>query len=194
MRWGIRRISRSSIIYILGDLLAKGSALFLIPIYVRFLTQAEIGLLALLGAVIAVLRAVFALGLGAAVTRFYQEFEGDRQADAYTASLWWVRFLLAGAMCFGIVLSVGAVPETLMSQLPRDMLRTAVIVGFLQSNIEIPLSRFIIREDPVRYRTFTFFQFLVTATLAIGFVVGLNMKLWGVLWAYVVSYGVWTAV
>jgi O-antigen/teichoic acid export membrane protein len=166
----------------------------LIPIYVRYLTQADVGTLVFLEAIAIAFSRIFHLGLGQAVKRFYLEYEDGREADAFAASIWWVAFLIAGLGCGVLSFSASYWGLVLTKQVLPYYVVLAIVGAFLRSNFNIPLQRFIIRGEPVKHGVFTALQFLTTTGLIIYLVVGESLGIEGVLWGEVVSYALWTVV
>ncbi len=189
-----RTLSFDAVVYAAGSLLSKGAKFLLIPIYVRFLTQAEVGMLVFLEALIVALSRVLSGGLAQAVKRFYIDYDDPREADAFTASVWWASLglaLVGGAGLYGAVQAQGHV---LSAQVLPRYLALAVIAAALQGNFNVPLHRYIVRKEPLRHGLFTLFQFLTTTGLILFFVVRRGWGLDGVLWGYILGYGVWTLV
>ena len=87
------RFFRSTLIYAVGDLLTKGARIVLIPYYIHSLTKDEIGLWAVLQVVVLATWTLLAFGFGAAIQRFYNDYE-DR-GDQFVSSLWWSRMMLS---------------------------------------------------------------------------------------------------
>jgi len=96
----LRFLLKHSSIYGLGNLLSKAVAFLLLPLYTRFLTPTDYGVLELIDATSALAGVVIGLGIYGAVTRFYYEIEpGGRGRLISTV------YLIAFAMC-----AVAAVP------------------------------------------------------------------------------------
>lgn len=69
----IARVKRQSGAYALASLVGPGTGVLLLPVYTRFLTPAEYGLIALLEVIALVLGAIFSLGMPAAIQFYYTE-------------------------------------------------------------------------------------------------------------------------
>lgn len=67
----VRRVAGSSFIYTITTLLQKGIGFLLLPLYTRFLTPEDYGVLAVVGAISSFLLVFFSLSLHGAVTRYY---------------------------------------------------------------------------------------------------------------------------
>jgi len=68
---------KNSITYGLGAILTKTVGFFLIPIYTRYLTVEEYGMLALLNVILLLISFIFLLGVSSASMRFYFDLNAD---------------------------------------------------------------------------------------------------------------------
>lgn len=183
---GIGRFLRFSLIYSLGDLLAKGARILLIPIYLSVLTPAEVGELAILQAIIFCTWTLLGFGLAYAAQKYYHDYGAD--GDSMFGTVWLAR-LIAGLPFYGLLLLVGWGLNQMTSEslaLPSVLL--AITAGYLKGGINIVEFWLNIREEPVRYRAFTFFQFLLTSVLIITFVVVFKLGVFGAILGELVSY------
>ena len=84
----LRRLARTGAAYQVGEALAKGVAVLLLPVYTRHLTQADYGTADLLLTLVILVSLIIRLGLVEAFVRFYYEDaepgERDRVARAAT--------------------------------------------------------------------------------------------------------------
>lgn len=188
----VSRLFRSSLIYALGDLLTKGARVVLIPYYMASLTKDEIGLWAVLQVAVLATWTLLAFGFGAAIHRFYGDYE-DR-GDAFVASLWWSRMALALLPVAGIA-GIGYLYATQFSEsMTVPLILMAVAAGYFRASMSLTEQWFIIQEKPAAYRTFTFLQFLTTTLLNILFISGFGWGVTGAIGAELISCMVWCVV
>ncbi len=103
MERSYRDLLRHSGVYGLGHILARLASVLLLPVYTRFLTREDYGILAILDLTVALLAIVLASGTVRAVARYHFETESERERDA----LWWTG--LALLVVTGVVLLAPAV-------------------------------------------------------------------------------------
>ena len=115
MRIEIRRLSRETLIYGTGLLLARGIGFLLIPLYTRYLSPADYGVLDLIELASFILGCVFLLGIDEALLREYHMGTDPEQKAAVTATALW--FSLGYAACVVVLL------------LPFSQLLTKVLIG-----------------------------------------------------------------
>ena len=186
------RFVRSSLIYALGDLLTKGARIVLIPYYMASLTKDEIGLWAVLQVAVLATWTLLAFGFGAAIQRFYHQYE--KQGDAYVASLWWSRMVLSllPAAAIGAIGYVYAIRYSESMTVPLILM--AVGAGYFRASLNLTEQWFIIQEKPASYRTFTFLQFLTTTLLNILFISGFGWGVTGAIGAELLSCMTWCVI
>ena len=78
MAYSLRSIVKGTTIYTTGQLLIKASGFILIPIYTRFLTTDDYGVIGIVSVVVAIMTAALSLGTPQAQTRFYYDHHDDK--------------------------------------------------------------------------------------------------------------------
>ena len=126
-------------------------------------------------------------GLAFGVQKYY--FEYEENADAMASSLWLAR-LIGGLPFLGLLLILATtLHRWTENTLPLNLLLLSLTGGFLRGGINITEFWLNIREEPVKYRLFTFGQFLLTTLLIIYLVAVRKMGVAGVVWGELLSYG-----
>ena len=197
----LKRIASSSGLYALGEVLNRGLAFLLLPIYTRYLPQAEYGALDLFNAFSGVLFACLLLGMPSALTKvFHQDCKGDgeRSRVLFTAlSLDLPLLLVGGGMLFIFAEPVGRwiIGTDGMGGLVRLVVATAVSASL----VAIVLSSFRARERAMAFVVINLLQFVPAMVLNIVLVVHFELGVEGVLWGNLISslislpVGVWLA-
>src|SRR5262245_59638347 len=97
---GLRAIGRNAIIYGFGNVMARGVGFFLLPVYTRYLTPADYGLLALLDLTVDIAAMLFSKGLVSGVTRFYFKTSDEGERKTIVCSAWVLEISLATGATF----------------------------------------------------------------------------------------------
>jgi O-antigen/teichoic acid export membrane protein len=79
MAYSLRSILRGSSIFAVGQILTRATGFFLIPIYTRFLTPEDYGIIGILSVVVGLTTSVLSLGASQTQMRYYHEYEEDRR-------------------------------------------------------------------------------------------------------------------
>ena len=189
---GIGKFLRFSLIYGLGDLVTKGARIILVPFYVAVMTQAEVGELAILQAIIFCTWTILGFGLGFAVHKYYYEY--GENGNAMVSTLWLAR-LIGGLPFYGLMMLAGYGFYSLGDEsIALTLILLAITAGFLKGGLNVVEFWLNIREEPIKYRAFTFAQFFLTTLIIIYLVAFAKLGVLGVILGELISYAVFVFV
>jgi O-antigen/teichoic acid export membrane protein len=80
----LRVLARSSALYTVGNLAPKVGAFVLLPIYLRFLSRSDYGIVALLTTVSGLMTLILTFGLDGALMRLHFDFQGNARIALYS--------------------------------------------------------------------------------------------------------------
>jgi O-antigen/teichoic acid export membrane protein len=176
----VRRLAGKSVVYGLGTVLLRGVGLLLLPLYTRYLTPQDYGVVALAATLTAFLGIVYPLSLYSAVGRFYflASSEGERRRTNGTI---WIAILFLGFAMSAVLDRVGA---PLFAWLYADLafspfIRMSIWTAFLSLFSVVPLSLLQAKERPGAYVVWSTASLVVTVGLIVVFVVALRQGAYG---------------
>jgi O-antigen/teichoic acid export membrane protein len=195
----IKRLARHSAIYGLGGIVSRILAVFLLPLYTRYLRPSDYGAIETLLALSAVLVTVLRLGISSAFFRFYFDAKTDEERVTVVRTSFW--FTMASAtlgLVAGVVLA-SPISHVLFGTGDRAGLVRAAFVGlWAQMNYEQLTSLFRVEERSVGFVLATLANLLVTVGATVVLVVGLHHRALGVVvgnftgtlavWAVLLAY------
>jgi O-antigen/teichoic acid export membrane protein len=171
----LRSLVRGSVAYSIGNLLPRVGNFLLLPIYVRFLSPADFGSIALVTSVSSLLAIGFRLGLDGSLMRLHFTDVDPRRQD---------RLLTTVATVTTVAAAIGAVLTAWLSWLLFAQLFAglefwpfgafAVAIAFAMTFVYLPATLFRAREQPIPFLSFTAGQFGVTAAVTLLLVVALH--------------------
>lgn len=82
----IKSFIKNSFIYTIATVLTRGIAIFLVPIYTRYLTPAEYGIIDYFMILASIINLTIALEISQAVARYYQDAVGMKEKRSYVAT------------------------------------------------------------------------------------------------------------
>lgn len=183
-----RRLLKGSATYGLGSIAQKGIGFALIPVYTRFLTPSDYGIVAVTTAVGTVFTILFGLGLHGAVTRQYYDYgEAKSELGEYLGTVYSF-FVVAGLAMLGGLLLVGDTAfSRLLKSIPFDPYIKLTLWGSLfLAYSPMLLSLYRAREQAGRYVALSLLQTLLSLGGVVYFVVVLQRgalgKVQGQLW------------
>lgn len=178
MLTSVIRVMRHSAVYSLGALAEKGVAFFLVPLYTRFLSPADYGVLGMMVAVMAPLMILSEMGVtnGLAMT-YYDSKEKSERAKAVGTAL---TIAVIGAVVLSAVTLAAAGS---LSQLFFDTgkytlhFRLIAFASLFEVLLLVLLSTLRVQEKSRQYVLIILFKFLLSAGMNVIFITVLG---WGV--------------
>jgi O-antigen/teichoic acid export membrane protein len=166
-----KRITKHSLIYGLGSIIGNVISFFLIPLYTRFLTTTDYGLLSSMTAVDSVLSIFFTLALQGAVLKFYFDYEGIKRKEML-GSIWLFQMLFALIISILLYLYSGNLATLVFKDLRmQPYLKLVVIRVFFAVGGLIPLAIYRAQERSLKYISLIFLTAILGVFFNIYFVV-----------------------
>jgi len=190
----IRQLGKHAMVYGVGIAVGRLAGLIMLPIYTRFLTQADYGVLELLTVTVDFLGTIASVGIGSAVFKFYTDAETDdeKRALVSTASL----ALMGLTACLALLGFVGA-PFLSDIVLGADgqarYFQLFFVIYLLQSIEAIPLLYLRARNRSVAFATINVVRLILSLSLNIYFVVHLRLGVPGVLYSSLITGAVFSS-
>lgn len=184
------RLSKHSLIYGLGVTISQLIGFFLLPLYTRYLTPSDYGVLELLGVTGGILGIILVMGLSSAL--FMSYFKYDNEENRKTVVSTTLIFLTATSLCFTLILMVAA---SNFSSLFFDStqytfyFQVIFLTLFFDTAIVIPLEVFRIREESKKYVVVSLVRLLMSVGLNIYFIVVLERGVLGILESGLITAG-----
>src|SRR6188508_3554626 len=91
----MRRLGRHSAVYGLGGLVSRILAVFLLPLYTRYLTTSDYGQIETLIALVTVLTIILQFGISSAFFRFYFDADDDAGRRLVLRTSFWFTMTMA---------------------------------------------------------------------------------------------------
>jgi O-antigen/teichoic acid export membrane protein len=169
----IQRLGKSSAIYTITTILQNGIALFLLPLYTRYLTPDDYGILAVVNSINGFLTIFLMLSLHGAMTRFYFDyrFEPEKLKAFWGTILTFILIFSMGAG--GLLILFGQILfKPVIGEIPFwPFVALGIGVVMFQPFFSIYLGLLQTREQAKKYAIFSLTQFIINLALAISLVV-----------------------
>jgi O-antigen/teichoic acid export membrane protein len=163
-------LARHSVIYGFGSLVSRFLAVLLLPIYTRYLSPADYGLIETLIALSAILTVLLAAGVKSAFFRFYfDEPEEAGKRRVIRTSFWFTMVMGTVGLAVGLVLA-GPISELLFGTGDHaDLVRAAFVGLWAHVNYEQMTSLFRVEQRSTAY--------LIATLINLGLTVGATVLL-----------------
>jgi len=188
MSTGKNRIVSHTSIYMIGDILRRGVSLIMLPIYTRFLTPADYGVVELLSMVLDVASILFSARVGQAVFRYYCTSNSEDEKKSIIASALLLSVLLDIIGAVIVIVLAGPLAIAVFSDIGyKHYIVLFAITMFLTPLVEIPLIYIRAQQKPWLFMAFSITKLVLQLSLNIYFIVFLEMRVEGVIYSAVIS-------
>jgi O-antigen/teichoic acid export membrane protein len=182
----LKHLIKHSAIYGMGGVLNKLIGFVLLPIYTRYLTPTDYGILSLLGVSSSIAVIIARLGLGSAMFREVI-YHGSDERMVESTTLY---FLLGeSALCFGILFIWSPQVSNLVFGTPEytHLVRLVFLTGFLNTFEVVVMAKLRLRAQSAFYSFLSVAGFLIGITLNLYFIVVLHRGVEGLVAAGLIS-------
>lgn len=178
----LRKMGRHTLVYTAGIIIGKIASFVMLPVYTRYLTPADYGVLELLGMTIDVIGMITGIGLVAGVFKFYSAEKDAAEKNEFIST--------AAASVVGLAAVTSLVGSALAPELSKLIfgadanpfyLRLYFLLYFLQNFEYVPLLLIRAENRSVLFVTVNAVKLVAMLSLNILFVVYLRMGIEGVL-------------
>jgi O-antigen/teichoic acid export membrane protein len=177
----VRELGKQLAIYGAGDVAVSAVNLLLLPIYVRYLSERDYGVLGLLGAVEVIAKIFFRLGLDGSFMRLFYEHDTDRGRQRLASTIF---FFLLGIN--GILLTVSLVSSPWLARVVFDdgaatlALQLVLLNTFAIGFTFIPFHVLRMEQRSTEFSLLTVLRSVATVVLRLALVVGAGLGVMGV--------------
>lgn len=182
-------------IYALGNILRNAVSFIMLPIYTRYLTPADYGVIELLSMLIDFVSIIFGMRLGEAIFRFYSTTTSDKEQKTVISSSIFLSVLLNGVGAILVVLFAKPLAHLVFGDYAlAEFVKLFSLTLILQAFIEVPLIYIRAQERPWLFIGFSLFKLVLQLGLNIYLIVIKGMHVEGVIYSALISGGVMAVV
>lgn len=172
----IKRLAKNSMGFGIGTILTQAIGFFLLPIYTRYLTPSDYGILSIATVVSSILAIILIFGQHGAISRFYYDYHRDStKLRDYLSTICLSVGLISFALCIAFCLLGDSFFSIFLTDIP---FKPYIILIIWSAFLGIPLNfTFVIlqaRERSYAYSVINIVKFLISTVLIIFFVVVLR--------------------
>ena len=182
-------IAKLSFAYVLGDLFRYGATYLLAPIYTRYLSIDEFGVLAITSVIHSVGYAVLSFGLLGAAFRFFFSFETELERKRFYGTIWLFLVIFSGLFTLILDYSGREFFNYIFKQIPFfPYISITIFTTYLRICFElIPFQIFRASEKATLYLRFSSLSVIISVGLQLLMVVVFEQGIVGLLLANLFS-------
>ncbi len=183
------RLSRDTLVYGLGFVLARMGGFIMLPIYTRYLTPENYATLQLLMMSLDVATILLAGGVTAGVSRFYFKRDTERDARAVVVAAWLLMTVFNLVGTAALIIASPLIAERVLADPSADFLVVIIAISYaLDPCITLPMLLMEIRQRAGLYTIASLVRLTLQIGLNVLFVVGLEQGVEGILWSTLITY------
>ncbi len=171
-------------LYVSGEILQKGLAFLLVPVWARFLTPYDYGIIGTLAAFSGVLLTLFVMGLQGAIVRYFYDYADDtgQQKNFITALVLFQMVLPSIALLALNIWGPRLWDIFFKANFPFDpYVRLMLWSTYVASLLQIPLALYRAQQKAISVVYAQYGQFFIAVISHLVFLVGLRWGAYGVL-------------
>ncbi len=184
----LKKLLKQSSVYGIGAVVSPMISFIMLPIYTRFLTPDDYGLLALTGVVSVFMQSVFSLGVSQGLIRIYFVYKDkEEQNEVATTSIYFG--VLSSVIIVLILYLLAPVISPILFKVENaeTLFKLLIYIFFVTSTSSKFAAVFKSEEKAGLYTVFNIATLVLTLSLNILFVVVLERKVVGILEAGLIS-------
>jgi O-antigen/teichoic acid export membrane protein len=195
LRQKLQNLSKNFAIYGAGDVAIQAVNVLLLSVYVRYLTKADYGVLALLGSVEAITKLFFRWGVDGAFMRFWYECEDSAAHKRLSSTLFFFLLTVNGVLLLLALLVAPLLSGWLFESRTYTLALQLVLLNtFAIGFTFIPFHVLRIENKSREFSALTFARSAATLILRVILIVGLGWGVMGVVIADILVTAVMLAV
>jgi len=186
----VQRVGKDTVLYGLGTVIARVASVALLPVYTRYLTPANYGLLQLLELAAEVTSILFVAGSRAGMLRFYYRTESgdERKRVVSTAFLLEMALATAGALVL-MTLASPVWEYALAGEGTPELVRLAALSFLLSTMHNAPLSYLQAKQRAAAFTGVLIGKLVLQVVFNLLFLVHLEMGVRGMMLSSVIANG-----
>jgi O-antigen/teichoic acid export membrane protein len=190
----LNRFARHTVVYTLGNVLYRGGAFLLLPLYTRLLTPADYGVIDLISITTYLIQTLLSSGIAHATMRFYFEYENEEEGRAVVSTSLIVTFVVNLAVALLLSLTAPFVSRVLFHTPDHALAIRIVWIGMvLEISREICLGFIRAREQSLIFAAAALTQLLTQVGANLITVWYLRMGVLGIFVGnFVAVLSIWT--
>jgi O-antigen/teichoic acid export membrane protein len=176
-----------------GSIASRMVGFLMIPVYTRYLTPTDYGVLELVSLTIDIIGMFAALGVNSAVTRFYYEYKEQSEKDEVITTALLSTLALASLPTIALILGAKWLSSIVFNDPQYSFYFQLLLASnFLDLIVMIPMTVLTIREKSRIYVMFSMLRLVLSLSLNIYFVVVLQYGVVGILYSSLISVSITT--
>lgn len=181
----IKNTVKNTLLYSVGNISGKLSGIILLPLYTKFFSLEQFGLLALLEVSYQFIQAISGFGIKSAIARFYWDTDtkGKEKSLFYTSYIFNIIVSFITIIFFFLIIKNFS-HVIFKAEISRELTLIFLSSAFLRLLVDTPMLLLRIQQKAFRQTTVQIIVLVITVALTVYFIGTLKMQLEGIFLAH----------
>jgi O-antigen/teichoic acid export membrane protein len=184
------KIIKNTTLYTIGNIIPKAAGFFLLPIYTRYLTPADFGIVSSMQVLNTILAIVFTLAVDRSIYRLYWDYKTKKEKRDYLGTIVVSLVIIATIMLVLLFLFKGIVGLLYKSIPFYPFYMYAILAAYFSVFARVPKIYLQLNQKAGSFVILSIIQFVANTAFILWFIVGLKAGAEGMLKGQMVGYGI----
>jgi O-antigen/teichoic acid export membrane protein len=190
LRKTVKELGVHSIVYMVGGAASTFASIILLPVYTRFLTTADYGILEIIDNVRGQFVVILLAGLVPAMAKFYKEADSENQQQTVISTSFWFVFVMGLAWLIGLFLFDDLLARFLLGNVQATVyIDLGIILLWIQAIFTTGRNYTAIRKQSKLFLLVSLLKLGINVGANLYFIVGLGLGAKGMLLGELLSSG-----
>ncbi len=184
----LKFLLKHSSIYGIGTVVSQAVGFLLLPLYTRFLTPSDYGVLSLINITKDIIGLIVTLGIVNAMSRFYFDFEDEKGRNRVVSTIFWI-FVFTSIVFIPVLYLLSSTFSGLIFHTAeyRNYFIVAFLALFFGAAVDIGLSYLRIKAQSFRYVQVSIFRTLMLIGFNIYFIAFAKIGVIGIFYSSLIT-------
>lgn len=184
----LKKLSKHYAIYALGGILSKAIGFIMIPIYTRFISPAEYGIVGILNLVVWIVSLIVGMNIVAGVMRFYYLYKNDRERNSVVSTSIFFVILVSLPIVLSLIYFSNTLAQVFFKNINYSLYFKIIFAAlFFEMLLPIPFACLRIKNKSFSFLQFSLLRFFIGLSLNIVLIVFLKWGILGIFYSQLVT-------
>lgn len=165
---------KSSFVYALGNIVPKALGFILLPIYTRYLSPADYGIINSMQLLVPILTILFSLAMDTSIFRLYHDCKNELEQKALLSTIFWASLIFSLLGLLILYLLANQIENIFIDISFYPFFAYTISTVFVSNLFNIPMKYMQLKGQPFRFVLLSLSQFVTTAALTLWLIIEMD--------------------
>lgn len=184
----LKKLSKHYTIYALGGIIGKAIGFIMIPVYTRFISPAEYGIVGILNLVVWVVSLIVGMNVVSGVTRFYYLYKSDKERNSVVSTSIFFIILVSLPIVLSLIYFSDALSQMFFKNIHYSLyFKITFAALFFEMLLPIPFACLRIKNKSFVFLQFSLLSLFIGLSLNIMLIVFLKLGILGIFYSQLIT-------